>query len=528
VFDEDKYKALGLGLQGIEPAAAIPSNRLEAILRYAARGLPVFPCEPQSKAPSLPHGFRDATTNIRPFEHPRLKSFAKVSLPNGDYELINARNNLAIEPGQIGCTVVDIDPKNGGDAAWAALEAEHGPVLPRAVSTPSGGRHLWFRGIITAVNKKLGPGIDTRCFGGYVLLPPSSVRGKRYEWVDDTVPIAPLPEWARETLEAQDEDADAETDTAFEAWQAAEGDGGRFEFLLSRIGDEASGGEGFYNPMLKAAGHGVRRGMALDEVVERVEEAALSAPRGKRTLYYIKEKVAELRHNAVRKFRQQDQARDAERKAFEEAEAEAATQQEEVAEEPRPFSGGTEWISPEAAIASLRAPIQAWLDRDRGHEKTLTILQSAAGLGKTQTMLEEQQRAQQEDRKRAELEDAAEQAKLQRIVDDLEENLADLPPPPLGKLACAAPRQKLAQEIQAIDRGLRQANGDEEQIPILQGRNASNCQRYELVVKAQKKGFEPSALCHQTLPNGEEVYCPFYEKCSTDPTQYLANQTEVN
>lgn len=86
---------------------------------------------------------------------------------------------------------------------------------------------------------------------------------------------------------------------------------------------------------------------------------------------------------------------------------------------------------------------------------------------------------------------------------------------------------KEEEEIQEVDRKLRGADTTEEQIPILQGRNSFNCQRYELVAKAQEKGFEPSACCHRTLSSGEEVFCPFYGKCSTDPTQYLANQSEV-
>jgi hypothetical protein len=567
---EDQYKALSPDLQGVEPTAdpfqGVPSNRLEAALHYTRAGLKIFPCEPGSKRPARwTHGFKDATTEIRPLDNPRLKHLGWFDfiLPDGTELTVTPRDNWGFEPGQWGFTVVDIDPKNGGDASWAALIAEHGPIVTREVRTPSGGQHLYFRGTSAAVNKKLGPGIDTRCFGGYVLLPPSSVKGLPYAWVDETVPIAPLPEWAREILEAQDTTTyDVDGDTAFAEWQEAGGEGGRFEFLLSRIGDEASGGDGFYNPMLSAAGYGASRfDMEVDEVVARIEEAALAAPRGKRTLSYVKAKIAELRPT-IRKFRRQDQAQAEERKAFEEAEAEIAEQEEEVAEEPRPFSGSSEWMSPEEAIASLRTPIRTWLDRDSTHQKMLTILQSAARLGKTLTMLEEQQHAERKDRHRAEKEAQSEVAKQQRIVDGLwesylaalphddperlhqieaelegqqhrligillEEDLADLPPPPLGKLACASPRQKLAQEIQKVDRELRHVAGyDGEEIPVLQGRNASNCQRYELVDKAEKKGFEPSACC-RTWVNGVEQRCPFFEKCSTDPTQYLANQPEV-
>ena len=586
MFNQEQYGTESPGFQGV-PAPALfprglPVDRLETVYRYVAAGFPILPCEPQAKVPSLPRGFKDATTDIQPYDHPRLKGYAKVTLHHDKFKLISARNNLAIEPGRIGCTVVDIDPKNGGHKTWNALIAEHGPIATRKVRTPSGGWHLWFSGTISTVNRKLGPGIDTRCFGGYVLLPPSSVKGRRYEWVDETVPIASLPDWAREIAEAQTEGpatrrtrrghpngegADATEDDAaaleeaFDTWKAAGGDGGRFEYLLSRIGDEESGGDGFADAMTRALGHAARAGMPLDEAVARIAGAARAAPPGNRTSPYIEEKIFQLR-GAFKRFRAQDAAQEEEvRKVAEEAEAAArAPEEEEVAEQPRPFSGSSEWVPPEDAIASLRKPIQTWLERDSTHRKTLTVLQSAAGLGKSQTMVEEQQRAEWADRQRAKEDEGSDLAKLQRIVADLvenlhgeadptkqyliktelekqqdlfvaellKENLANLPPPPLGKLACAVPRQKLAQEIQEVDRKRRQAEGAEGQIPILAGRNSSNCQRYELVAKAQKKGFEPSALCHQTLPSGEEVYCPFYEKCSTDPTQYLANQTEVN
>lgn len=36
---------------------------LTAALRYAERGLPVFPCKPGKKVPLTAHGFKDATTD---------------------------------------------------------------------------------------------------------------------------------------------------------------------------------------------------------------------------------------------------------------------------------------------------------------------------------------------------------------------------------------------------------------------------------------------------------------------------------
>ena len=36
---------------------------LEQALKYAARGISVFPCWPATKEPACRHGFKDATTN---------------------------------------------------------------------------------------------------------------------------------------------------------------------------------------------------------------------------------------------------------------------------------------------------------------------------------------------------------------------------------------------------------------------------------------------------------------------------------
>ena len=62
------------------------STLLDAALRYAALGYPVFPCLPGEKAPITPHGFRDATTDIAQIEawwakHPD----ANIGLPTADF-----------------------------------------------------------------------------------------------------------------------------------------------------------------------------------------------------------------------------------------------------------------------------------------------------------------------------------------------------------------------------------------------------------------------------------------------------------
>jgi hypothetical protein len=141
------------------------SPRHEIALAYAELGIPIFPVAVNGKTPVTPHGFRDATTNV---------------------ELINrwwgqADYNLAVEPERMGCFVVDIDPRHGGDTSWERLVSEyHDQTTTRTVITPNGGRHLWFYGSASPSAGKLGPGLDIRGKASYVLVPPSIIDGVCY------------------------------------------------------------------------------------------------------------------------------------------------------------------------------------------------------------------------------------------------------------------------------------------------------------------------------------------------------------
>jgi hypothetical protein len=67
------------------------------------------------------------------------------------------------------------------------LIATHGP-LPETpvVLTGGGGKHYYFRhpgGYIKSVAAALGPGLDIKGEGGFVVAPPSlHASGRRYEW----------------------------------------------------------------------------------------------------------------------------------------------------------------------------------------------------------------------------------------------------------------------------------------------------------------------------------------------------------
>lgn len=148
-------------------------------LELAAKGVPVFPCVPNGKRPLTTRGLHDASSlpaDLRAWarQHPR----ANLGMPTGIAS---------------GFLVVDVDCKAGvpGIASLQAAERILG-VLPRDLisRTPSGGYHLWFTMPSVEIRNSAGklghleaPGVDIRAEGGYVLIPPSRVDGKAYEWV---------------------------------------------------------------------------------------------------------------------------------------------------------------------------------------------------------------------------------------------------------------------------------------------------------------------------------------------------------
>jgi bifunctional DNA primase/polymerase-like protein len=113
----------------------------------------------------------------------------------------------------IGCrasnvVALDLDVHDGdGPGVLAALADRLGEQVPATftVTTPSGGRHLYFRvpadctiASSSGDRSPLGPGIDVRGpgrrSGGYLVGPGSLVSGRSYVILHD-VPVMPLPEW---------------------------------------------------------------------------------------------------------------------------------------------------------------------------------------------------------------------------------------------------------------------------------------------------------------------------------------------
>lgn len=123
------------------------------------RGIAVFACKP-TKKPYTPRGFKDATTDPRQIEAWRGKyPDALVGIPTG----------------QQGVFVLDIDRGHADGADGFATIAQLGLSLPLTQThhTKSGGAHMFFKAPDGATIKssagKLGPGLDVRGAGGYVV-----------------------------------------------------------------------------------------------------------------------------------------------------------------------------------------------------------------------------------------------------------------------------------------------------------------------------------------------------------------------
>ncbi|MFI9602737.1 bifunctional DNA primase/polymerase [Streptomyces sp. NPDC052043] len=181
---------------------------LASALASAKRGWPVIPLHPHAKRPAghperaCPGTGRCAGGHRKPEQRATT-----------DTALIHATwatrpYNVGIATGPAGLLVVDLDvckpdePKGApdGTTSLAALCERTGQTVPPTyrVRTARGGEHLYFTAPPGARLKnsanRLGPHIDTRAWGGYVVAPGSTTPDGTYEVAHDA-PVAELPDW---------------------------------------------------------------------------------------------------------------------------------------------------------------------------------------------------------------------------------------------------------------------------------------------------------------------------------------------
>ncbi|ADU08658.1 Bifunctional DNA primase/polymerase [Micromonospora sp. L5] len=184
---------------------------LTAALGHAARGWRVFPLRPDDKRPAFPDHAADDCTGRDPrcrAGHVGWEARATTD-PDRIRRAWSARPygiGLACGPSRL--VVVDLDtPKTGGAGGrdgltvLAELAAAHAATIDPTytVTTGRGGTHLYYRHPDTGPALRntagtLGPMVDTRAHGGYVVAPGSTVAGRPYT-VDLDTDLAPLPGW---------------------------------------------------------------------------------------------------------------------------------------------------------------------------------------------------------------------------------------------------------------------------------------------------------------------------------------------
>ena len=178
---------------------------LASALAAAGLGWCVFPCAPGAKRPALSQNWQDLATT----DAGRIRSW-----------WARQPYNVGIACGPSGLVVIDLDvahdaqagldgPVSGADALERLCRA-HGERYPGGtytVDTPSGGSHLYFTAPSAPVRNsagRLGPLIDVRADGGYVVGDGSRIGARVYAARGGVLPLAlPLPTWIARLLTEQ-------------------------------------------------------------------------------------------------------------------------------------------------------------------------------------------------------------------------------------------------------------------------------------------------------------------------------------
>ncbi|WP_283139737.1 bifunctional DNA primase/polymerase [Rhizohabitans arisaemae] len=144
---------------------------LAAALALIARGRRVFPCQPGGKRPLgrlVPNGFHGASADSE------LVAWWWRQVPHA---------NVAVPTGLGTVDVLDVDVKETGSGYPAFNRLKQAGLLPAplaVISTPSGGLHCYYPGTGQSCGSLPACHLDFKAAGGYVLVPPSTVGGRRY------------------------------------------------------------------------------------------------------------------------------------------------------------------------------------------------------------------------------------------------------------------------------------------------------------------------------------------------------------
>ncbi len=242
---------------------------LDAALRALDEGLFPIPIAAGSKKPPKGLEWQRFTKDDRPTEEEICEWWTQW--PDANVAILTG--------GRSGVFVIDIDP--GYDPKeWPpdGIELNAGLI----VQTPR-GKHFYFvhvDGIRNSV-KKLAEGVDIRGEGGYVLIPPSVVDGKRYEFLcGDYRDVGEAPPGLIELIKPIQSDADEARSTVIDREVIPEGM--RNTTLFSLAGSMRKKGLGFegIRSTLLAVNAGMCSPPLPDEEVQTVAKSACRYPPG--------------------------------------------------------------------------------------------------------------------------------------------------------------------------------------------------------------------------------------------------------
>lgn len=195
------------------------TTMLDAALECAALGISVFPlhdvfdgicscrcspkkcprgvhkcadyCTNKGKHPRTPHGLADATTDEK-----QIRAW---------WSRWPLANIGAAMGGPLRLVGLDFDPKNGGSTSLADLTATYGDEWhrTRVHRTGSLGYHFLYQypaGVeLRNTASEIGPGVDTRAEGGYLVWPPSTHETGRLYSLETDLPYLPAPQFILDT-----------------------------------------------------------------------------------------------------------------------------------------------------------------------------------------------------------------------------------------------------------------------------------------------------------------------------------------
>jgi hypothetical protein len=168
------------------------NEKLEHALDLARQGFSVFPLASNEKVPL----FKDVNWRKYATQNPeQIRAWWR--------ETPDANIGLVMD----GFVAIDIDLRHNGHLSWKEFLEQHEllgheMVKTRRHKTWSGGAHIIYRqppGVtIGNSQNQLGPGIDIKATGGYVVGPGSTIDGKPYTVANPNREIGTLPEWLSE------------------------------------------------------------------------------------------------------------------------------------------------------------------------------------------------------------------------------------------------------------------------------------------------------------------------------------------